>query len=71
MRLLLLPACLALAHGGTHPTPYHHRCTLLTPSAGSSKLSSTPLHSGGGRIVGGTDADVGEFPHQIMLTRGV
>ena len=58
------------------------------PSAGSSKLEHTPLHSGGGRIVGGTDASrgkflsevgychrtlncTGEFPHQIMLTRGV
>merc|ERR1712110_554572 len=38
---------------------------------GSSKLEHTPLHSGGGRIVGGTDASRGEFPHQIMLTRGV
>jgi len=38
---------------------------------GSSKLEHTPLHSGGGRIVGGTDAQRGEFPHQIMLTRGV
>jgi len=25
---------------------------------------------GGGRIVGGTEADVGEFPHQIALLRG-
>merc|ERR1712110_464046 len=38
---------------------------------GSSKLEYTPMHSGGGRIVGGTDAYPGEFPHQIMLTRGV
>merc|ERR1712018_58848 len=38
---------------------------------GSSKLEHTPMHSGGGRIVGGTDASRGEFPHQIMLTRGV
>merc|ERR1712107_172456 len=37
----------------------------------SKKALSTPLARGGGRIVGGTDAYPGEFPHQIMLTRGV
>jgi len=31
---------------------------------------STPLSRGGGRIVGGTDAYYGEFPHQITLLRG-
>merc|ERR1711997_1251632 len=37
----------------------------------SKKALSTPLARGGDRIVGGTDAYPGEFPHQIMLTRGV
>ena len=36
----------------------------------SSKFLSTPLARGGGRIVGGTEASVGEFPHQIALLRG-
>merc|ERR1711890_45640 len=31
---------------------------------------STPLARGGGRIVGGQDAEYGEFPHQIALLRG-
>jgi trypsin len=31
---------------------------------------STPLSRGGGQIVGGTEADYGEFPHQITLLRG-
>merc|ERR1712000_796856 len=31
---------------------------------------STPLSRGGGRIVGGSDAYHGEFPHQIALLRG-
>jgi secreted trypsin-like serine protease len=38
------------------------------------KLLQTPhqtmLSRGGGRIVGGTDATYGEFPHQIALLRG-
>merc|ERR1712072_1391887 len=37
----------------------------------SKKALSTPLARGCGRIVGGTDAYPGEFPHQIMMTRGV
>jgi len=37
----------------------------------SRKAFATPLSRGGDRIVGGTDASRGEFPHQIMLTRGV
>ena len=41
-----------------------------SPSKLSSKFLSTPLARGGGRIVGGTEARPGEFPHQIMLLRG-
>merc|ERR1712050_672229 len=36
----------------------------------SKKALSTPLSRGGGRIVGGTEAYAGEFPHQIALLRG-
>merc|ERR1712027_104024 len=36
----------------------------------SKKALSTPLSRGGGRIVGGTEASPGEFPHQIALLRG-
>merc|ERR1711982_138971 len=36
----------------------------------SSKFLSTPMARGGGRIVGGTEATPGEFPHQIALLRG-
>merc|ERR1712179_245134 len=36
----------------------------------SKKALSTPLARGGGRIVGGTEASPGEFPHQIALLRG-
>merc|ERR1712240_557354 len=36
----------------------------------SKKALSTPLNRGGGRIVGGTEAYAGEFPHQIALLRG-
>merc|ERR1711933_700854 len=36
----------------------------------SKKALSTPLSRGGGRIVGGTEAHGGEFPHQIALLRG-
>jgi trypsin len=66
MQALLLAACAALALGEF--IMFQHS-TLTSP--GSEKLASTPLHRGGGRIVGGTDASPGEFPHQIMLTRGV
>merc|ERR1712071_349534 len=52
---VFLASCLALASARTF----------------SKKAISTPLARGGGRIVGGTDASRGEFPHQIMLTRGV
>ena len=31
---------------------------------------STALSRGGGRIVGGTDAYPGEFPHQTMILEG-
>ena len=39
----------------------------ITPPARtfSKKALSTPLARGGGRIVGGTDAYPGEFPHQV------
>merc|ERR1712110_574001 len=40
------------------------------PKKLSSKFLSTPMARGGGRIVGGTEASVGEFPHQIALLRG-
>merc|ERR1712033_24443 len=40
------------------------------PKKLSSKFLSTPMARGGGRIVGGTEATPGEFPHQIMLLRG-
>merc|ERR1711992_359576 len=36
----------------------------------SKKALSTPLSRGGGKIVGGTEAYAGEFPHQIALLRG-
>merc|ERR1719397_1911421 len=36
----------------------------------SKKALSTPLSRGGGKIVGGTEAYPGEFPHQIALLRG-
>merc|ERR1719211_593176 len=52
---IVVAACLAVASARTF----------------SKKALSTPLARGGGRIVGGTDAYPGEFPHQIMLTRGV
>ena len=42
--------------------------TFLTSPARSfsKKALSTPLARGGGRIVGGTDAYPGEFPHQVL-----
>merc|ERR1711878_66260 len=52
---IVIAACLAVASARTF----------------SKKALSPPLARGGGRIVGGTDAYPGEFPHQIMLTRGV
>merc|ERR1712107_948555 len=52
---IVIAACLAVASARTF----------------SKKALSTALARGGGRIVGGTDAYPGEFPHQIMLTRGV
>merc|ERR1740128_1583994 len=44
-------------------------CTLGAPKV-SRQAISTPLARGGGRIVGGSDAEHGEFPHQIALLRG-
>merc|ERR1711913_223549 len=47
---------------------------VVAVAAGAPKLSkkalSTPMARGGGRIVGGTEAYPGEFPHQIALLRG-
>jgi len=45
--------------------------TLASARKFSKQAISTPLARGGGRIVGGETADRGEFPHQIVLTRGV
>merc|ERR1739849_76534 len=36
----------------------------------SRKVLATPLSRGGDRIVGGTDASPGEFPHHIVMLRG-
>merc|ERR1712098_764092 len=44
-------------------------CALGAPKV-SLQAISTPLSRGGGRIVGGSDAYHGEFPHQIALLRG-
>merc|ERR1712013_247887 len=48
--------------------------TIVAVATGAPKFSkkalSTPLSRGGGRIVGGTEAYAGEFPHQIALLRG-
>ena len=42
--------------------------TITSPARTFSKKAlSTPLARGGGRIVGGTDAYPGEFPHQVRL----
>merc|ERR1712033_153054 len=54
---ILLAACLALGSA--------------EPRALSKQALSTPLARGSVGIVGGEDAEVGEFPHQIALTRGV
>merc|ERR1719153_201814 len=54
---ILLAACLALGSASA--------------KSFSKKALYTPLSRGGGRIGGGEDAEPGEFPHQIMLTRGV
>merc|ERR1719508_81696 len=47
---------------------------IVAVATGAPKFSkqaiSTPLSRGGGRIVGGTEASPGEFPHQIALLRG-
>merc|ERR1711978_654134 len=48
--------------------------TIVAVATGAPKFNkkalSTPLSRGGGRIVGGTEAYPGEFPHQIALLRG-
>merc|ERR1711931_398312 len=44
-------------------------CALAAPKV-SLQAISTPLSRGGGKIVGGSDAFHGEFPHQIALLRG-
>merc|ERR1739838_156636 len=47
---------------------------IVAVATGAPKLSKkglfTPLARGGGKIVGGTEAYPGEFPHQIVLLRG-
>merc|ERR1712142_20373 len=47
---------------------------VVALAAGAPKISkkalSTPLSRGGGRIVGGTEASPGEFPHQIAPLSG-
>ena len=47
---------------------------LAVITNGAPRLSkaalSTPLARGVGEIVGGTEADIGEFPHMISLLRG-
>ena len=40
------------------------------PSRLSPKFKSTPMARGGGRIVGGTEAEPGEFPFLVMILRG-
>merc|ERR1712243_316649 len=49
MKVFILLAAVALASGAPR----------------ASMLLRTPMMRGGGRIVGGTDASPGEFPHQI------
>merc|ERR1712168_1389571 len=49
---------------------------LVALASGAPRVSQiltgrpTPLSRGGGRIIGGEDAEYGEFPHQITLRRG-
>merc|ERR1712123_110840 len=64
-------------HGEFHLRATMRAAILLAVVAvatGAPKLSkkglSTPLARGGGKIVGGTEASPGEFPHQIVLLRG-
>jgi len=45
-------------------------CALASGAPSASKTLFTPLARGGGRIVGGEAAEVGEFPHQIALLYG-
>merc|ERR1719213_1140030 len=56
MRAAILLSVVALAAGA--------------PKKLSSKFLSIPMARGGGKIVGGTEAYPGEFPHQIALLRG-
>merc|ERR1711976_371417 len=56
MRAIVLLSVIALA--------------AAAPKKLSSKFLSTPMARGGGRMVGGTEAYPGEFPHQIALLRG-
>ena len=41
-----------------------------SPSKLYPKLQSTPMARGGGSIVGGTEAEPGEFPFLAMILRG-
>ena len=56
MRLIVLMCIVSLSAG--------------SPSRLSPKLQSTPMARGGGRIVGGTEAEPGEFPFLVMILRG-
>ena len=52
----------------SNPSARASDLTITSPARTFSKKAlSTPLARGGGRIVGGTDAYPGEFPHQVRL----
>merc|ERR1712223_412182 len=60
-----------MGEGRIHPRMIGSKCLLLTfvviaAQAGNDLPSSLPK----GRIYGGTDAEPGEFPHLVLITRG-